>query len=412
MKITGLITEYNPFHNGHLYHIKKAKEITGADAVIVIMSGNFVQRGAPAIMPKRLRTEIALNAGVSLVIELPVCYATGSAEYFASGAISILDSLGCIDSICFGSECGDYKKLEHIAKILADEPEAYRLSLKNQLKTGLSFPKARQNGLKEYSKDDSLDEILEHPNNILGIEYIKALYLQKSPIKAYTIKRIVSDYHDTSIKEKYSSASAIRGLLGNISLSEISTKLKSQVPPSCTRLLETTYGIRYPVYSNDFSLLLKYRLLTETKESLVQYMDITEELANRITNHINEFISFEQFCDLLKTKDITYTRISRALLHIILNIRKKDIDIYKEHGYCQYAIILGFRKEDAAIFKHLKNHSSIQLITRLTQIDELDCASKKMAETDIFASNLYESVATDKFEEKFIHERQQSLVIC
>ena len=197
MKITGLITEYNPFHNGHLYHIKKAKEITGADAVIVIMSGNFVQRGAPAIMPKRLRTEIALNAGVSLVIELPVCYATGSAEYFASGAISILDSLGCIDSICFGSECGDYKKLEHIAKILADEPEAYRLSLKNQLKTGLSFPKARQNGLKEYSKDDSLDEILEHPNNILGIEYVKALYLQKSPIKAYTIKRIVSDYHDT-----------------------------------------------------------------------------------------------------------------------------------------------------------------------------------------------------------------------
>ena len=141
-------------------------------------------------------------------------------------------------------------------------------------------------------------------------------------------------------------------------------------------------------------------------------MDITEELANRITNHINEFISFEQFCDLLKTKDITYTRISRALLHIILNIRKKDIDIYKEHGYCQYARILGFRKEDAAIFKHLKNHSSIPLITRLTQIDELDCASKKMAETDIFASNLYESVATDKFEEKFIHERQQSLVIC
>ena len=188
MKITGLITEYNPFHNGHLYHLKKAKELTGADAVIVIMSGNYVQRGAPAVMPKHLRAKAALEAGVPIVIELPVCYSTGSAEYFASGAISILEKLGCIDAICFGSECGDYKMLEQAALVLANEPEPFRSHLQDQLRAGISFPKARQNALKEYLKDDSVNAILEQPNNILGIEYIKALYTRYSSMKAYTMK--------------------------------------------------------------------------------------------------------------------------------------------------------------------------------------------------------------------------------
>ena len=204
MKIVGLITEYNPFHNGHLYHIEKALEVTGADTAIVVMSGNYVQRGAPAIMPKHLRAEVALEAGVPLVLELPVCYACGSAEYFAEGAVSLLEQLGCIDCICFGSECGDYYLLEKIAHITADEPEEYRSFLQANLKSGLSFPLARQAALKSYLQDPSLDEILEQPNNILGIEYIKALYRRKSPIGAYTIKRKVSGYHDKDLKEGYS----------------------------------------------------------------------------------------------------------------------------------------------------------------------------------------------------------------
>lgn len=179
MKIVGLITEYNPFHNGHLYHMQKAKEITGADSVIAVMSGNYVQRGAPAIMPKHLRAEMALEAGIPLVLELPVCYASGSAEYFADGAISLFEKLGCIDSICFGSECGDYYLLEKVAHVTADEPEAYKQTLQDALKQGLSFPLARQAALKAYFQDPSLDDILEQPNNILGIEYIKALYLRK-----------------------------------------------------------------------------------------------------------------------------------------------------------------------------------------------------------------------------------------
>lgn len=425
MKIVGLITEYNPFHNGHLYHIQKAKEITGADTVIVVMSGNYVQRGAPSIMPKHLRAEVALKAGVSIVMELPVCYACGSAEYFAAGAISLFEKLGCIDSICFGSECGDFDILERIAQVTADEPQEYQTILQDGLRKGHAFPRARQEALKAYFKDDTLDTVLEQPNNILGIEYIKALYLKKSPIKIFTIKRMVSGYHDETLTESYSSASAIRKLLayaGNSIhleqegmfdepvLSEVLTRLEGQVPPSCISLLEGTHRSRYPIYSNDFSLPFKYKLLTETKESLIRYMDISEDLANRILNQANHFITLDQFCDLLKTRDMTFTRICRCLFHILLNITKDSMASYKEHGYCQYAHVLGFRQDAVKVFSHLKEHSAVPLITKLTQEEELNAAGITMLHNDIFASDLYESIITDKFKLPFINEYEQQIL--
>ncbi len=425
MKIVGLITEYNPFHNGHLYHMQKAKEITGADSVIAVMSGNYVQRGAPAIMPKHLRAEVALEAGIPLVLELPVCYASGSAEYFADGAISLFEKLGCIDSICFGSECGDYYLLEKVAHVTADEPEVYKQTLQDALKQGLSFPLARQAALKAYFQDPSLDDILEQPNNILGIEYIKALYLRKSPIGAYTIRRKISGYHDKELSPGYSSASAIRRLLafaGNSvhlaseemydepGLSEVLTRLEGQVPPSCIRSLEETHRVRYPVYANDFSLLFRYRLLTETRESLAGYLDMTEELANRMINHANDFITFDQFCDLLKTRDMTYSRISRCLLHILLNIRTEDMTLYKEEGGCQYARVLGFSKDGAKLLTRIKRTSSVPLLTKLTQTEGLSKTGLRMLRQDIFAADLYESVITDKFKMPFISEYQQQIV--
>lgn len=424
MKIVGLITEYNPFHNGHLYHIQKAKEVSGADSVVVVMSGNYVQRGAPAIMPKHLRAEVALKAGVPVVIELPVCYATGSAEYFARGAISLFEQLGCIDSICFGSECGNYPLLENIAHMIADEPEEYAFLLQEALRKGHSFPLARQMALKTYLKDPSLDEILEQPNNILGIEYIKALYQKKSSMNAYTIKRKTSAYHDQELSENYSSASAIRkllafagsslrvdkdGMFDEPGLSEVLTRLEDQVPPSCIRSLEETHRVRYPVYSNDFSLLMKYKLLTGSRDSLVKYMDVTEDLANRIINNRNDFITFDQFCDLLKTRDMTYSRISRCLLHILLNIKKSDLLDYEKDGGCQYARILGFRKDCADILSLLKRSASIPLLTKPSQKDILSDSGIRMLEQDIFAADLYESVITDKFKMPFIKEQQQQI---
>lgn len=410
MKIVGVITEYNPFHNGHLYHIEKAKEITGADAVVAVMSGNFVQRGAPAIMPKHLRTEIALKAGASVVFELPVCYATGSAEFFAEGAVSLLHNLGCIDSICFGSECGDIASLKTIAQILLDEPDEYKSILQTELKKGLSFPKARQNALIQYLNDDAYLHILEHPNNILGIEYIKALLKRASSINAFTIKRTQANYHSDTLDTQYSSASAIRKLLMNSYIDEATKTLKSQVPKSCINILENAYQVRYPVYANDFSLLLKYKLLSETKESLIEYMDISEDLANRIFNRRNDFIDFEQFCDLLKSREITYARISRGLMHILLNIKKSDLLAYSDFGHCQYGHILGFRKDSALVLREFKKSSSVSLITKLTQTEGLSDVGLNMLKQDIFASDLYESVMTNKFKTPFINEYTQSLV--
>ncbi len=425
MKVVGLITEYNPFHNGHLYHIRKAREVTGADTVIVVMSGNYVQRGIPAMMPKRLRAFAALEAGVAAVFELPVFFACGSAEYFAEGAIALLDALGCVDAICFGSECGDVKSLGKIAKILADEPEEYSVLLRNYLKSGLSYPRARQAALKSYFKDGTLDMILEQPNNILGIEYMKALYKKNSTIRCCTIRRVISGYHDEKLLPSLSSAAAIRKALAygedfprltQYSLTDgpappgVLLKLKDQVPHSCLQILKEYFHTRYPVYANDFSLLLKYRLLSETKETLTQYTDISEDLANRIINRAGEFLSFSQFCSLLKTRELTYARISRCLMHIILGITASDLKAYQKAGYCQYAHILGFRKDSTNILSVLKQSAKVPLITRPARAEALSDTGLSMLQHDIFASNLYESIITDKFKTPFINEYQHQVI--
>lgn len=404
MKIVGLITEYNPFHHGHKYHIEKAKELTGADYCIAVMSGDFVQRGTPAFLPKHLRTEMALHNGCDLILELPVCYATGSAEYFAFGAISILDNLGCVDAVCFGSECGDYVSLERIAQTLIEEPFEYRSLLQYYLRTGLSFPLARQQALEAYFHDDKFSSIIREPNNILGIEYIKAMIIRKSPMKGYTIVREDSSYHDEELSKKYSSASAIRKIISVNDGTPDFSLLKGHVSDYSIDILKKEYGIRYPVVSDDFSLLLRYKLMSETNESLISYMDVTPEIANRVINYRNQFLSISQFTELLKTKELTYSRISRCMMHILLNIKNYN------PALDTYAHILGFRKESCKIFSILKEYTRIPLITKLTAVDSLNDEQKNMLRLDIFSSDLYESIISDKFHTPFVNELTKQIV--
>ena len=411
MKTVGLITEYNPFHNGHAYHIEKAKMLTGADRVIVVMSGDFVQRGAPAVMPKHLRTESALLSGASLIIELPVCFATGSAEYFAQGSISLLNQLGCIDSICFGSECGDLHLLEEIAQILADEPIEYQTALKQALKEGASFPAARQEALNIYS--DKYSEILASPNNILGIEYLKALAKIHSKMEPFTIKRIGAGYHDMDIDGQFSSATAIRSdiyQLADVNSSSESlplTHIQTQVPSSCHELMKKNYQTRYPVKADDFSLLLKAKLLSETAGSLSHYLDMSPELANRILRLRNDYLSFEQFCDLLKTKELTRSRISRSFIHVLLGITNDWLTAMKAPA--PYARILGFRRDHADLLGILKRTSDIPLITSPARAVLADTAYQ-MLELDIYASDLYESVITDLYGTPFHNELTKQII--
>lgn len=411
MKTVGLITEYNPFHNGHAYHIEKAKMLTGADRVIVVMSGDFVQRGAPAVMPKHLRAESALLSGASLIIELPVCFATGSAEYFAQGSISLLNQLGCIDSICFGSECGDLHLLKEIAQILADEPIEYQTALKQALKEGASFPAARQEALNIYS--DKYSEILASPNNILGIEYLKALAKIHSKMEPFTIKRIGAGYHDMDIDGQFSSATAIRSdiyQLADVNSSSESlplTHIQTQVPSSCHELMKKNYQTRYPVKADDFSLLLKAKLLSETASSLSHYLDMSPELANRILRLRNDYLSFEQFCDLLKTKELTRSRISRSFIHVLLGITNDWLTAMKAPA--PYARILGFRRDHADLLGILKRTSDIPLITSPARAVLADTAYQ-MLELDIYASDLYESVITDLYGTPFHNELTKQII--
>ena len=411
MKTVGLITEYNPFHNGHAYHIEKAKMLTGADRVIVVMSGDFVQRGAPAVMPKHLRAKSALLSGASLIIELPVCFATGSAEYFAQGSISLLNQLGCIDSICFGSECGDLHLLKEIAQILADEPIEYQTALKQALKEGASFPAARQEALNIYS--DKYSEILASPNNILGIEYLKALAKIHSKMEPFTIKRIGAGYHDMDIDGQFSSATAIRSdiyQLADVNSSSESlplTHIQTQVPSSCHELMKKNYQTRYPVKADDFSLLLKAKLLSETAGSLSHYLDMSPELANRILRLRNDYLSFEQFCDLLKTKELTRSRISRSFIHVLLGITNDWLTAMKAPA--PYARILGFRRDHADLLGILKRTSDSPLITSPARAVLADTAYQ-MLELDIYASNLYESVITDLYGTPFHNELTKQII--
>ena len=396
MKIVGIIAEYNPFHNGHQYHIDQALQKTGADAAVILMSGDFVQRGAPAIAPKHLRAKAALLGGASLILELPVLFSCGSAELFARGAVSIFNSLGCISYLCFGSECGDIKKLNRLARILSEEPEVYRQLLQDELRKGRPFPQARQTALSVYAKDPSLAEILSSPNNTLGIEYLKALRYFKSPIQPFAIPREGSGYNDTDLCETFSSATAIRNRILNPSLPEDAfSSVAGQLPPASSDLLRKNYQSSLPVTQDDFSLLLKYRLLCESASSLTDYLDVSKGLANRIINQRNDFATWSSFCDLLKTRELTYTRISRALLHILLGIKK---DTFRhEPPFCfaedsgnisgktkkersstsaLYARVLGFQKKDTQILKEIKEYATIPLITKLADARNLTSATQ------------------------------------
>ena len=426
MKTVGLITEYNPFHNGHKYHIEQAKALTGADNVIVIMSGDYVQRGTPSIMPKRLRAEMALEAGASAVFELPVCYSTASAELFAAGAVSFLDKLGIVDYICFGSECDDLELLKAAADFLSDETKEYKAYLQENLKKGFSFPVARHKAIDACLNNDKLSSVIKDPNNILAIEYLKALIRLNSHIKPVCIKRVVAGYHDKSLNNKISSATAIRSLLAysvnsvstvnnkskyeNTSFSSILDKIEDQVPKECIHVIKDNYHISYPVYQNDFSLIMKYKLINKTPESLTKYMDISPDLANRICNNINNYFNYKQFAELLKSKELTQTRINRGLLHIMLGLKTSNTNQYIQGGYHYYARLLGVRRDKDKILGRISSESSLPLITSPYKVDMVAELGKEMLNQDILASNLYTSVITDKYKTPFKNEYNQPVI--
>lgn len=401
MKVVGLITEYNPFHNGHKYHIEEAKKLTGADYVVVVMSGNFVQRGTPAITDKYIRCEMALANGADLVIELPVVFSTASAEFFSYGAVRILDSLGIIDSICFGSECGDITLLEEVASLLCNEPDSYQILLNELLKKGLSFPAAREQALCTYMEQEhpernhnNIQAVVSSPNNILGIEYIKALKRLHSPIKAATLQRVSANYHDTEVTSNISSATAIRKSM--LTTEELACFLHA-IPNTIHELVKQAYQKVMPITEDEISTLVFYKLLYTPKEDLCNFSDFNEDLAQRIKNCLPEYQNYSDFCDLLKTKNLTHARISRCLIHVLLDITKDTLQTAMLDTSC-YIRILGMKKDSSFLLREAKKTCSVPIITKVgTAKQQLGEEAYLLFQKDLLASHLYNQLILEKF---------------
>ncbi len=358
--ITGIITEYNPFHKGHEYHLNKSKYDTNADGIVCVMSGNFMQRGIPSIIDKWKRAEMAIKNGVDLVLELPLVYSISSAEHFAFGSVSLLNSLGIIDYLYFGSEEGNTSTLKKIAQTLVYEPLKYKSFLKDNLNSGLPFHLSRANALSDYLKDDKVLDILSNSNNILGIEYIKALISLNSSIIPKTLKREGSSYNNVNLSSSFSSATAIRKYLKENSLCEISDAL----PKVSYDILNDLRSSNYPfVFENDMFKFIKYKLLTNDK-SLLNLPDISEGLENKILKEIIHANSINELILNSKSKRYTYTRISRILAQCFLNLENFNLlDLCKTQT--PYIRVLAFNSIGRNLLKEIKIKSNNTIITKV-----------------------------------------------
>ena len=361
-KRIGIIAEYNPFHNGHLYQIQKAKELTGADTVIAVMSGNFTQRGETSLINKFEKTKIALQNEVDMVIELPTIYSISSAENFALGGVKILNEIGDIDYLVFGIEEENLEKLQAIADVLVNEDDEFKRNIKEELDKGNSYPKAREIVLKKVLSSENVENIMQKSNNILAIEYLKALKTTNSKIKPFAVKRKNTMHNDENINENYASGTYIRKLFIENNFNEI-----RKVVPKYTyeRLLELKNQGTYVSSINDFSDIVIYKIRTMTKEEISQIADVNEGLENSIKLASTTCKTIDEIIEKVSTKRYTKTRISRILTYILLNITKSEMEQAKKNN--AYIRVLGINKKCEGILKTINND---KLITSLKKFEE------------------------------------------
>ena len=389
--VLGIISEYNPFHNGHLHHLIESKKITNSDYCIAVMSGNFTQRGEISIVDKWEKAKMAIANGVDLVIELPTLYAISSAENFASGAIKILDSLGIVDFVSFGSECNDISILDDIANVLAFEPSQYKTLLSHELSRGESFPKARENALMMYLNDiRRFANVLSSPNNILGIEYLKSLKRQKSEIKPITIKRQDAKYNDTTIprNSRFASATAIRNLC---QATDDISPIQKFVPEATFDILEE--NIKKGNFVKNLSVFDKeiiYTLRKMTTDEIANLPDVSEGLEFALKNAVNQCNSVVELLSIVNTKRYTKTRLQRILLYAILGITKQDIKISMDTT--PYIRVLGFNEKGQELLGEIsKKNRKLEIITSVKKfIDKKSNENLKlMLNKDIWATDVY-----------------------
>lgn len=377
MNVVGIIAEYNPFHEGHAYQIQKAKEQCGAEFAVVVMNGDFVQRGEPAIFDKYTRTKEALLGGADLIFELPVRFGLSSAGDFAMGGILALNALPFVTHLCFGTETGDLTPLLQAASFLCDEPDSYRTRVKHFVKQGILYPKARSLALAAESGLPT--ETWDSPNNILGLEYCVALQKLHSKIKPFTIRREGQGYHDNDTP----------------ALSDF---------PSATFLREKIRkaGEKENLSLSDFSSLIGYSLLTA--KDLCRIKDITPDLSDRIRNELPKYREINEFVKTIKNPSLTTGRIKRSFFQCLF-------DIEKEEPVMPYLRVLGMKKETSSLLSQ-KENASCQILTKLAfDVPKMDDTAKKLFAKDLLASDLYRQVFCHKYNQTLPNEYQHSPIV-
>lgn len=377
MNVVGIIAEYNPFHEGHAYQIQKAKEQCGAEFAVVVMNGDFVQRGEPAIFDKYTRTKEALLGGADLIFELPVRFGLSSAGDFAMGGVLAMNALPFVTHLCFGTETGDLTPLLQAPTFLCDEPDSYRTRVKHFVKQGILYPKARSLALAAESGLPT--QTWDSPNNILGLEYCVALQKLHSKIKPFTIRREGQGYHDNDTPALSDFPSA--------------TFLRKQIRKA---------GEKENLSLSDFSSLIGYSLLTA--KDLCRIKDITPDLSDRIRNELPKYREINEFVKTIKNPSLTTGRIKRSFFQCLF-------DIEKEEPVMPYLRVLGMKKEASSLLSQ-KENASCQILTKLAfDVPKMDDTAKKLFAKDLLASDLYRQVFCHKYNQTLPNEYQHSPIV-
>ncbi len=432
MKTAGIIAEYNPFHNGHQYHIEETRRRTGADYVVVVLSGSFIQRGAPAVLNKYDRARMALLSGADLVFELPAVAALQSAEGFATGGICLLEGLGVVDTVSCGCESADADPdlFASVVSLLAQEPAPYREALTASLHAGASYPRARElavraclgrEGVPDGSGTDALGLLLSSPNNILALEYARAIQRSGNAMQLCLIPRQGSARHGEAVRdvagaggpaEPFTSAAAIRALLFSPEFSQKTDAdtLARFVPADVCGELLAAREKHALLCEDDFSDLLLYAI-TNSRDHLDAFGPARFDLANRITKKADQFTNWSGFTKLLKTKNQTYTAISRCLAQILLGITRDDLALAASYGNAPYARLLGFRTQAAPLLGDIRQDASIPVLTRLAQdYPALGEDARHLFDFDVQAAALYRQVLRSRSGETIKPDLRQPVI--
>ena len=388
MKVLGIITEYNPFHNGHLYHLEKAKEMTEVDVVVAVMSGNFVQRGEPAILDKWRRAQIAVECGVDLVLELPFVFACNNAEYFAKGAIGILNGIGCVDDIVFGSETGDIDAIARGARFLSDESDTFKERLKVYTDKGLSYPAARAKAFAETSGEAG--NLLNSPNDILAVEYLKQIYLTGSMIRPHAIKRLGQGYNSQNTQTPFASASAIRNFaMKSSDISEICNCLPFQSYVNLAGIQETIAERQEKLCE-----LITARILTADTEELSKIFSATEGIENRLKTSARLSHDMDELVGKIKSRRYTETRIRRLLMHTLMGFDKESAEHIAAEKLL-YTRVLAFSDKGSTLLRHIRKEecAEIPVVTNINKEIPASHPARALLKFDQRASDIYNLIS-------------------